>query len=88
MSFELTTQEVADLLGVSARYVRTLRTEGQVQARPTSGGQWLYDAASVEALHAQWAETPPRRGRKAVADPSPAALAQRRSRARRAEEAQ
>jgi excisionase family DNA binding protein len=84
MSAELTTQEVADLLGVSPRYVRALREGGRLTARRPVGGQWLYDAARVEALRVQWAETPPMRGRKPSVNPSPAALAQRRSRARRA----
>lgn len=85
MSAELTTQEVADLLGVSIPYVHTLRKDKRLEARRPRGGQWLYDPSSVAALRAEWAASPPRRGRPALANPSPSALAKRRSRARQAE---
>jgi len=86
----LTSREVADRLGVSMRHVGHLRMQGRLHAHligpATRGGQWLYDAASVEALQAEWAAAPPKPGRRASSMPTPAALAQRRARARRADD--
>lgn len=83
----LTSTEAAAALDVSEPYVLLLRSRGQLTARRigpnTRGGQWLFDPASVAALRQQRAAAPPKRGRPAHAAPSPAAVAQRRSRATR-----
>lgn len=69
--------------------VRKLVADGTLIAQrlgPTGrGGRWMVSAASVAALAAQWAAQPPRRGRPADAEPSPGALATRRSRAKHQE---
>lgn len=82
----ITTAEAAAQLGRSAAYVLNLLKRGDLAGRrigpDTRGGQWLVSAASVAALAAQWAASPPRRGRPAEAAPSESTLAKRRSRAR------
>jgi hypothetical protein len=86
----ITTDVAAARLDRSAAYVLRLLKQGDLVGRrigpDTRGGQWLISAASVAALQARWAADPPRRGRPAQGDPTPAALAQRRSRARQATE--
>ena len=86
----ITTDEAAARLERSATYVLRLRARGDLVGQrigpDTRGGQWLISAASVDALRARWAADPPTRGRPAAGEtPSPAALAQRRSRATRKE---
>ncbi len=83
----LTTDEAAVRLERSRNMVLKLLAAGELRGRrlgpATRGGQWLVEAASVTELLARWAVDPPHVGRPASADPSPAALAQRRSRERR-----
>lgn len=84
----ITTDVAAERLARSPAYVLRLVKQGDLVGQrigpDTRGGQWLVSAASVAALKAQWAVSPPRRGRPpAGATPSAAALAQRRIRATR-----
>lgn len=84
----ITTDVAAERLGRSVERVRVLIKQGDLIGRrigpATRGGQWLVSAASVAALRAQWARNPPKAGRPAASsEPTPLALAQRRSRARR-----
>lgn len=82
----ITTTEAAAQLGRSMSMVNQLIKRGDLVGRrigpDTRGGQWLISAASVAALIERWATDPPRRGRPALGEPSPAALAKRRSRAK------
>lgn len=86
---EITPAEAAEQLGRSHNYVLKLLDSGELAGRrigPASrGGRWLVDAADVARLKAEWEHNPPRRGRPAATEPSAAALAKRRSRARASE---
>ncbi|MGW0596113.1 helix-turn-helix domain-containing protein [Streptomyces sp. NPDC002776] len=47
-SVELTARQVAEILGCSAQYARTLARSGRVRAR-RAGPAWLIDSASLDA---------------------------------------
>lgn len=78
--------EAATRLDRHPTQVRKLAASGDLVARRIGpagrGGRWLISAASVAALQARWAADPPRRGRPAQGDPTPVALAKRKSRAK------
>jgi hypothetical protein len=80
--------DAANRLDRHPTQVRKLAAAGELEARRIGpagrGGRWLVSAASVEALRQRWAADPPRRGRPATGDPTPAALAKRKSRAKEA----
>lgn len=86
----ITTDEAAERLKRSPAYVLRLLKQGDLVGRrigpDTRGGRWLVSAASVAALCERWAADPPRRGRPAQGDPTPVALAKRKSRAKHLQE--
>lgn len=62
----ITTQEAADILGVSAQQIRGLCKRGEIKGEKSRfGASWLVDAASVR----EYAARPERRGRKPKAKP-------------------
>ncbi len=58
MTTEMTTQEVADYLGVKDGFVRRLRLAGRLPGKRHVGTTWVFSSAVVRRFKARWPRKP------------------------------